>query len=153
MAIIIPSTINSELENTLRQIDRREHNIADFYGWSVVNQDDLVEQCIIATFEVAEQRSLEYNRDYILYLSSYTYDVKDYPGTKSSVGHIWDSENKVFYEPQPYESWILNTKTYLWQAPIPYPSDGLNYIWDEELYQADLNNPKTAGWKNPFPLT
>lgn len=150
MAIIIPSKINSELENTLRQIDRREHNLADFYGWSVINQDGLVEQCIIATFEVAEQRSLEYNRDYILYLSSHTYNTIDYSGTESNVGYVWDSENEVFYPSQPFESWSLNTTTWKWQAPIPYPSDGQYYIWDEELYQADLNNPKTAGWRIPI---
>jgi len=37
----------------------------------------------------------------------------------------------VFYEPQPYPSWSLNTQTYLWKAPIPYPSTGGPYIWDE----------------------
>jgi len=37
----------------------------------------------------------------------------------------------VFYAPQPYPSWILNTSTFLWEAPVPYPTDGGNYIWDE----------------------
>lgn len=37
----------------------------------------------------------------------------------------------VFYAPQPYPSWILNTSTFLWEAPVPYPTDGQNYIWDE----------------------
>jgi hypothetical protein len=37
----------------------------------------------------------------------------------------------VFYEPQPYPSWTLDTQTYLWQAPVPYPSTGGPYQWDE----------------------
>jgi hypothetical protein len=37
----------------------------------------------------------------------------------------------VFYAPQPYPSWILNTSTYLWEAPVPYPTDGKDYVWDE----------------------
>lgn len=37
----------------------------------------------------------------------------------------------VFYAPQPYPSWVLNTNTYLWQPPVPYPTDGGTYTWDE----------------------
>jgi len=37
----------------------------------------------------------------------------------------------VFYAPQPYPSWILNTQTYLWDAPIPYPKSAGTYYWDE----------------------
>ena len=37
----------------------------------------------------------------------------------------------VFYAPQPYPSWILNTSTFLWEAPVPYPTDGSEYVWDE----------------------
>ena len=37
----------------------------------------------------------------------------------------------VFYAPQPYPSWVLNTQTYLWQAPVPYPTDGGSYVWNE----------------------
>ena len=37
----------------------------------------------------------------------------------------------VFYAPQPYPSWILDTSTFLWEAPVPYPDDGKSYTWDE----------------------
>lgn len=37
----------------------------------------------------------------------------------------------VFYAPQPYPSWTLNTQTYLWDCPVPYPSTGGPYEWDE----------------------
>jgi hypothetical protein len=37
----------------------------------------------------------------------------------------------VFYTSQPYLSWILNTQTYLWEAPVPMPKSGGPYYWDE----------------------
>jgi len=37
----------------------------------------------------------------------------------------------VFINPKPYPSWVLNTDTYTWQAPVPYPNDGKQYYWDE----------------------
>jgi hypothetical protein len=37
----------------------------------------------------------------------------------------------VFYAPQPYPSWTLNTSTFLWEAPVPYPTDGGAYVWNE----------------------
>jgi hypothetical protein len=52
----------------------------------------------------------------------YTYDpnytIGDYVG--------------VFYAPQPYPSWILNTETFLWEAPVAMPTNGKSYAWNEE---------------------
>lgn len=28
--------------------------------------------------------------------------------------------------------WILNTETFLYEAPIDKPNDGLDYYWDED---------------------
>ena len=55
----------------------------------------------------------------------------------ASVGYTYDKEHDVFIPPQPYKSWILNTQTYLWNAPVSYPSDGKRYIWNEEAQQWD----------------
>jgi len=37
-----------------------------------------------------------------------------------------------FHAPQPYESWTLNSNSYVWEAPTPMPSDGKLYTWSEE---------------------
>ena len=37
----------------------------------------------------------------------------------------------VFYAPQPYPSWTISAPTWEWQAPVPYPTDGGDYVWDE----------------------
>jgi len=52
-------------------------------------------------------------------------------GNYAGVGYVYDAVNDVFYAPQPYPSWALNQTTWLWEPPIPYPIDGLQYTWDE----------------------
>ena len=58
-------------------------------------------------------------------------------GNYAGIGYTYDNSYTidsvvgVFYAPQPYPSWILNTSTFLWEAPVPYPTDGKNYVWDE----------------------
>ena len=49
----------------------------------------------------------------------------------AGIGYIYDKERDAFYLPQPYPSWTLNTQTFLWEAPVPYPTDGGVYTWDE----------------------
>jgi hypothetical protein len=48
----------------------------------------------------------------------------------AGIGYTWDAENDVFYAPQPYPSWTLDAD-WNWQAPVPYPTDGGDYTWDE----------------------
>ena len=52
-------------------------------------------------------------------------------GNYAGIGYTYDIPNDVFYAPQPYASWILNTSTWLCEAPVPYPTDGKLYEWDE----------------------
>jgi hypothetical protein len=55
----------------------------------------------------------------------------------AGIGYIYDSSFTqdgvigVFYAPQPYPSWILNTTTFLWEAPVPMPTTGGPWVWDE----------------------
>ncbi len=53
---------------------------------------------------------------------------KNYAG----IGFSFDEELDAFIPPKPFESWILNSDTCVWEAPIPYPDDGNIYSWDEE---------------------
>lgn len=52
---------------------------------------------------------------------------KNYAG----IGYTYDPVLDAFIAPKPYPSWVLNTTTCQWQAPVPYPEDGKTYIWDE----------------------
>jgi hypothetical protein len=53
---------------------------------------------------------------------------KNYAG----IGYTYDWDRDAFIPPKPYPSWILNEDTCRWEAPIPYPNDGVMYSWDEE---------------------
>lgn len=50
----------------------------------------------------------------------------------AGIGFTYDSINDVFYAPQPYPSWTISAPTWLWQPPVPYPTDGKIYTWNEE---------------------
>ena len=52
-------------------------------------------------------------------------------GNYAGVGYTYDATNDVFYAPQPFPSWTLNQSTWLWEPPVPYPTDGKFYTWDE----------------------
>ena len=49
----------------------------------------------------------------------------------AGIGYTYDEERDAFIPPRPFPSWELDESTCLWQAPIPYPEDGLVYYWDE----------------------
>jgi len=67
----------------------------------------------------------------------------------AGIGMKYDSTNDVFYYQQPYPSWILNTSTWVWDAPVAIPDDDgwddmenptqtVDYTWDED----------TTSWAN-----
>lgn len=59
---------------------------------------------------------------------------KNYAG----IGFTYDKARDAFIAPQPYDSWVLNEETCLWEAPVPMPeeTDGdgnpVLYLWNEE---------------------
>lgn len=59
-------------------------------------------------------------------------------GNYASEGFIYDTTHDVFYPPQPYPSWTLNTSTWTWVAPVPYPTDGKHYSWNESTTSWNL---------------
>jgi hypothetical protein len=58
---------------------------------------------------------------------------KNYAG----VGYAFDAERDAFIPPKPYNSWLLNEDTCLWEAPVAMPADAgtgeppKRYTWDE----------------------
>jgi hypothetical protein len=51
-------------------------------------------------------------------------------GNFAGIDHIYDATNDVFYRPQPYPSWKLNSD-WIWEAPVAMPDDGKSYYWNE----------------------
>lgn len=52
-------------------------------------------------------------------------------------GFTYDKTRDAFIPPQPYPSWILNEDTCLWECPVEYPNDGIEYKWNETDQQWD----------------
>ena len=76
-------------------------------------------------------------------------------GNYAGIGYIWDEDNEIFWYKKPHASWVKNTTTASWDAPIDKPAltaeqtsqndagtHHWKYQWDESAYQAD----NTAGW-------
>ena len=59
---------------------------------------------------------------------------KNYAG----IGYSYDETRDAFIPPKPFDSWILNETSCLWEAPVAYPEDGQQYTWNEELGTWDL---------------
>lgn len=53
-------------------------------------------------------------------------------GNYAGIGYTYDSVNNVFYAPKPFNSWVLNRTSWLWEAPTPMPTEDGPYTWDEE---------------------
>jgi hypothetical protein len=61
----------------------------------------------------------------------------------ASIGYTYDPIRDAFIPPPPYSSWILNEDTCQWQSPIPYPTDGNVYYWDNSTQTWALMAPPT----------
>lgn len=59
---------------------------------------------------------------------------KNYAG----IGFSYNETLDAFIPPKPFESWILNEETCLWESPIPKPDDENFYKWNEETQSWDL---------------
>ena len=53
---------------------------------------------------------------------------KNFPG----LGWQYDSVNDAFVAPQAFSTWVLNTTTFLWEPPVPFPDD-----YKPHLYRYD----------------
>lgn len=49
----------------------------------------------------------------------------------AGVGYTYDYQLDAFIPPKQYPSWTLNAETCLWEPPVPMPTEGGPYRWDE----------------------
>jgi hypothetical protein len=53
---------------------------------------------------------------------------KNYAG----IGYTYNAVRDAFIPPKPYASWLLNEQSCQWEAPVPMPTDGERYGWNEK---------------------
>ena len=49
----------------------------------------------------------------------------------AGIGYSYDPALDAFIAPKPFPSWTLDDNAD-WQAPVPMPTDGKMYAWDED---------------------
>ena len=76
-----------------------------------------------------------YNTRDVWKQTSYNNNIrKNYAG----IGYSYDQTRDAFIPPKPFDSWILNEDTCLWEAPVAKPEDDNEYNWNEEKTSWDL---------------
>jgi hypothetical protein len=63
---------------------------------------------------------------------------KNFRKNCAGIGMIYDEDRDAFIPKKPFNSWILNETTCLWEAPVAYPDDGQNYNWNETIQNWEL---------------
>ena len=56
----------------------------------------------------------------------------------AGISYTYDEDRDAFIPPKPYNSWILNETTCLWDSPVVKPDDGQQYTWNETNQTWDL---------------
>jgi len=56
----------------------------------------------------------------------------------AGIGYTYDEDRNAFIPPKPFNSWILNEDTCLWECPVAYPDDDNRYTWNETNQTWDL---------------
>ena len=56
----------------------------------------------------------------------------------AGIGYTYDEDRDAFIPKKPFNSWILNEDTCLWNAPVAYPQDENIYTWNESTLTWDI---------------
>jgi hypothetical protein len=106
----------------------------NFYKKAFLNSENKVINIVVFNTETPEVELLESIKD--------LHGAEIYLSVDDSVLIGSDYIDGRFTDVKPYDSWILNTETYKWVAPIPSPEPQELYKWDEE----------TGSWIDRFNL-
>jgi hypothetical protein len=60
----------------------------------------------------------------------------NFRGTYAGIGFSYNPTEDIFVTPQPYPSW--HREGSFWYAPVPYPTDGQLYTWNEATLSWDV---------------
>ena len=117
-----------------------------------LNSDNIVENVISINNAVItdangveqEQLGLDfinklYNTNDVWKQTSYNNNIrKNYAG----IGYTYDVNRDAFIPPKPYNSWVLDEDTCLWEAPVAIPTQELEenqyYSWNESIINWEI---------------
>jgi hypothetical protein len=65
----------------------------------------------------------------------------------AGIGYTYDEDRDAFISKKPYQSWVLNENTCLWEAPVAMPTTELEenqyYSWNESIINWEIKNKTT----------
>lgn len=123
--------------------------------YALLNSDNVVVNVIVGNDEGSEQdweqlysdetgytaKRTSYNTVGNTHLKNKEPFRKNYAG----IGGTYDPVNDAFIPLKPYPSWVLNTDTFLWEAPVAHEDRGEGiWYWLEEAPGGD--DPRVQGW-------
>ena len=126
--------------------------------FAYINKDNVVFDVIVGPDEGSEPEGIEswethFSAKFIGYAKQTSYNTRGgvhydpetgEPSADQSkalrfnyagIGYTFDPDkgtDGAFIPPKPHNSWVLDENTCLWEAPVPYPTDGADYLWDED---------------------
>lgn len=92
------------------------------------NEDGILWELHYGAFRNQVCKRTSYNTIGGVHTSGDTPYRKNYAG----IGYTYDESRDAFIPPKPFNSWVLNETTCLWDSPTPMPEDGKPYRWDED---------------------
>jgi hypothetical protein len=113
---------------------------------NIVEQVISINNAVITDANGVEQEQLGndfinklYNTRDVWKQTSYNNNIrKNY----ASVGYTYDQTRDAFIAPKPFNSWILNEDTCLWEAPVAMPTTTLEenqyYFWNESILNWEI---------------
>lgn len=102
-------------------------------------ENDVVQQVIIADEDFVRKLDGEWVQ------TSYNTHGGVHPQNRplrknfAGIGYTYERQRDAFVPPKPFESWVFNEQTCLWDSPAPYPSNGGDYHWDESTLSWIIN--------------
>jgi len=103
---------------------------------------NIIERVEVVSNDIAtnEQAGVDFLNT--LYGSRDVWKQTSYNGTIrknfAGIGYSYNQTRDAFIPPKPFNSWVLDEDTCLWEAPVAYPDDGQIYRWNETDQQWDL---------------
>jgi len=56
----------------------------------------------------------------------------------AGIGYTYDEDKDAFIPPKPFNSWILNEDTCIWESAVAKPQDENKYKWNESTLTWDI---------------
>ena len=118
--------------------------------FAILKAGNIVERVEVVSNDIAinEQAGIDFLKELYknphlpIIQTSYNNNIrKNFAG----IGYQYDQQRDAFIAPKPFNSWVLNEDTCLWEAPVAKPEltqeqiDNKNYyVWNEQIINWEI---------------